>query len=377
MPNAEPSTPQASLFRKAALAKIQSPEQLDTLLPITSPLSWLALLMVGFALAVTVIWAFTGTIMRTTTGQGIIVRDGQRGITSIGGQGSGAILDILIQPGDEVLKGQPIFNLDLALLRAQLESSKKTLEALLEQAEMEDDDEGDRLTILREKLTNQEDLYRRGLLTKSPVLETMTAIYDVQGRQYARNQQILDQQSKIKDLETRLHYEGIVRAPYSGEVLEVDVNIGDFAQPGRVLARLQSLDGDYEAIVFVPAGEGKKVKKGMTIRVSPSTVRPEEFGYIQGKVKSVSLYPISKEDMMTELGNEIMVDRLLQSGEVIALIATLEMDPATPSGFRWSSSRGPNTMIEGGTLCQASVVLERQRPVTLLIPFLKKQLGMY
>ena len=57
-----------NLFREAALAKIRSPEQLDALLPITSPLGWLALLTTAVALGVLIFWAFFGTIMRTATG---------------------------------------------------------------------------------------------------------------------------------------------------------------------------------------------------------------------------------------------------------------------------------------------------------------------
>ncbi len=365
------------LFRKAALAKIQSPEQLDTRLPVTSPLGWLALLTLAFALAMIVLWAFFGTIMRTATGQGMMIRNGQQGIMTIGGSGTGAVEEILIAAGDEIAKGQPLFRLDLAQAREQLASAKETLRLLGEQGQRQSHDEEDRLRILEEKLQNQTSLHERGLLTKSPLIETKAAIYELQSRRYLRDQQILDQQAKIRDLEIHLNQQGVVRSPYEGEVLEVDVNLGDFAQPGRTLARLQSLSGETEAILYVQAGEGKKIKPGMPIRVSPSIVRPEEFGYILGTVKTVSLYPISKENMLMDLGNEVMVNRLMQSGEMIALIASLETDPSTPSGFRWSSSNGPNVSIEGGTLCHASIVLERQRPITLLIPFLKKQLGLY
>ena len=81
--------------------------------------------------------------------------------------------------------------------------------------------------------------------------------------------------------------------------------------------------------------------------------------------------------MIFYLQNEVLVNRLLQSGETISLVAILESDPSTPSGLRWSSSQGPDLSVEGGTVCSASVVLARQRPITLLIPFLKKQLGLY
>lgn len=340
-------------------------------------MGWLLLLTIGFVLLVIVVWGFTGTVLRTTTGEGILVRNAGMGIMSIGGQGSGAIEEVLIQVGDEVKKGAPIFRLDLAQTHEQLVRSRDALTALLKQEEAQRSEEADRLKILEEKLANQESLYERGLLTKSPVLDTKTAIYELESRQYARSQQILDQNARIADLEIRLKQEGIVRSPFDGEVLEVAVNVGDYAQPGRLLARFQSLEGNEDALVFVPAGDGKKVKPGMRIRISPSTVKPEEFGYIQGTVRSVSMYPISKDEMMTELGNEITVERILRGGEVIALIATLETDPKSPSGFKWSSATGPDISVEGGTLCTASIVLEKERPITLVLPFIKKLLGLY
>jgi HlyD family secretion protein len=372
----QPSSKQ-NLFREAALAKIRSPEHLDALLPITSPLGWLALLTSAIALSVLIVWAFFGTIIRTATGQGIIVRNSESGLSSVVGQGSGLVSEVLIKPGDNVQTGQVLFYLDLTPLKQQLASGESSLESLLAQDATQAKDESDRIKTLQEKLANQQSLYGQGLLTKSQILDTKNAISEVQARQYSRNQQISDQRARIRDLELRLIQEGTIRSARTGQVIEVQVGVGDFIQPGRVLARMEGLSGEPGALVFVPANAGKHVKTGMTIRISPSTVSPEEYGYIQGKVKSVSSYPVTRDEMMFYLQNEVLVNRLLQSGETISVAATLEADPGTPSGLRWSSSQGPDLSVEGGTVCSASVVLARQRPITLLVPFLKKQLGLY
>ncbi|HXM05152.1 MAG TPA: NHLP bacteriocin system secretion protein [Chthoniobacterales bacterium] len=366
-----------NLFREAALAKIRSPEQLDALLPITSPLGWLALLTSALALGVLLFWAFFGTIMRTATGQGIIMRNSEFGIMAVAGQATGLISEVKVEEGDKVEAGRVMFHLDLPSLKAQLASSENSLENLLAQDTAQTKDESDRIRTLQETLANQQSLYEQGLLTKSQILQTKSAIYDVQAHQYSRSQQILDQRARIKDLEIRLAQDGSVRAAHSGEVIEIDVNVGDFVQPGRVLARMESLSGQPGALIFVPANDGKKIKVDMAIRISPSTVKPEEYGYIQGKVTSVSAFPATRDEMMSYLQNDVLVNRLLNGGEVIPVTATLEPDPKTPSGYRWSSSRGPDVSVEGGTVCTASVVLVRQRPITLLIPFLKKQLGLY
>ena len=62
----------AQLYRKSALDKISSPEQLDKTLTVTSPMSWIALAAVTFIIVVTVIWSFVGTIPVTVTTSGIV-----------------------------------------------------------------------------------------------------------------------------------------------------------------------------------------------------------------------------------------------------------------------------------------------------------------
>jgi HlyD family secretion protein len=365
------------LFREAALAKIRSPEQLDALLPITSPLGWLALLTTAVALCVLIFWAFFGTIMRTATGRGIIVRNTESGLSVVAGQGSGLVSEVLVKPGNIVQAGQVMFYLDLTALKQDIASGENSLKSLLAQDAAQTKDESDRIRILQEKLANQQSLYDQGLLTKSQILDTKSAIYEVHAGQYSRNQQISDQRARIQDLQLRLAQDGTIRCPRAGQVLEVEVDVGDFAQPGRVLARMEGLSGERGALIFVPGNEGKKIKIGMAIRISPATVKPEEYGYIQGKVKSVSFYPVTRDEMMFYLQNEVLVNRLLKNGETISVAATLQLDPSTPSGLRWSSSQGPDVSVEGGTVCSGSVVLARQRPITLLVPFLKKQLGLY
>ena len=62
----------ADLYRKSSLERISSPEQLDKVLQVTSPMSWLALIGVTIIVVVTVIWSVVGTIPVTITTKGII-----------------------------------------------------------------------------------------------------------------------------------------------------------------------------------------------------------------------------------------------------------------------------------------------------------------
>lgn len=61
------------LYRKAALERLSSPDQLDKVIKITSPLSWLALIAVTVIIALVVVWSIVGTIPETITVNGMVV----------------------------------------------------------------------------------------------------------------------------------------------------------------------------------------------------------------------------------------------------------------------------------------------------------------
>jgi len=62
-----------SIFRKEALERLSSPEQLDQLMKIVTPRSLLPLLALGSLLGCGLIWSVVGRIPVTTTGQGALV----------------------------------------------------------------------------------------------------------------------------------------------------------------------------------------------------------------------------------------------------------------------------------------------------------------
>jgi HlyD family secretion protein len=78
--------------------------------------------------------------------------------------------------------------------------------------------------------------------------------------------------------------------------------------------------------------------------------------------------------MMITLRNEKLV-QLLSSGEApFEVHAELVTDSTTSSGYRWSSGKGPRMKLQSGTLCTGSIVVDTQRPVFLVMPWLKKSL---
>jgi len=59
---------------------------------------------------------------------------------------------------------------------------------------------------------------------------------------------------------------------------------------------------------------------------------------------------------------------LLKSGAPFEVEIGLETDPASPSGYLWSSGRGPDISIDVGTMASADVVVGKRRVISLALP---------
>jgi HlyD family secretion protein len=73
----------------------------------------------------------------------------------------------------------------------------------------------------------------------------------------------------------------------------------------------------------------------------------------------------------------VLAQDLTGKGSVIELFATLQLDPSTPSGFKWSSSHGPPLKVASGTLANAEIVVGSEHPITIVMPYLRKKTGIY
>jgi HlyD family secretion protein len=51
-------------------------------------------------------------------------------------------------------------------------------------------------------------------------------------------------------------------------------------------------------------------------------------------------------------------------------------DQKTRSGYKWSSSLASSAEVTTGTLCTADIKLKEQPPITLVMPWLKRVLGL-
>lgn len=414
----------SKMFRKSAMEKLSSPEKLDAMMEITSPTAWLALSALGCILVFIVFWSIFGSIATKVQGKGILIRgEAVLGITAGNG---GRVTEILVRPGEVVEKGQVVAQVDQTDLKLKLENERNALRDLeqqdVSQSEIETQSRERRLRALqrersslaastrdyqnqaralRKRVASQQELQEKGLITSGQLSRTRAELASVEqaiNQNNVRGAQIdaelttlerelslskTDRENRIRDLKRRIaELENSLRAssqitsPYQGRILELATDVGNMVAAGTRILTLERLSAEIEARIYVPASDGKKILEGMRTSISPTTVKAEEYGTMVAQVKWVSDFPATPEGLRRTLRNDKLAADLSGKGAPIEVAVELIRDETTPSGFRWSSSQGPPVQIFSGTICNGNVTVSRRRPISLVIPTIKKTLGM-
>ena len=195
----------------------------------------------------------------------------------------------------------------------------------------------------------------------------------------ARHNLISETRNQIAAGELQLRKNGEILSSYSGRIVEV------FAAEGQVIAagsrllsiNIQDRDSTLTSVSYFAVKDGKNIQPGMAVRVMPDNVERNRFGGIVGKVISVSPLPVTKEGAVSMVGNADLVQSLLGgAGAWVEVTVELDHDDTTPSGYRWSSSRGPALQISPGTTTTTRVTVERRVPASYVIPSLRDAGGL-
>lgn len=199
-------------------------------------------------------------------------------------------------------------------------------------------------------------------------------------------------EERVLSLQERLRTFSEVRSLHSGVIVELHRNPGDRLQEGESVATIEmspwedvaaaedadlfrAKAGKPLVVAFIPPFQGVELKPGMPVHVIPETLSEDEYGVMLGEVQGVSRYPASPKGMMRVLDNQELVETLTLNGAPVMVTVSLWEAPDTPSGYRWSSGRGPATTIESGTQCMIRVIARGQTPIELIIPYLKGVFG--
>lgn len=197
--------------------------------------------------------------------------------------------------------------------------------------------------------------------------------------QSVRENELLGVVQGIQQLEKQIVDNSVITSPHTGCITELKVVPGQVVAKGMTLARVQleRPQSRLEAIAFFSLQDGKQIKSGMRVQVSPNSVQRERFGAIVGEVTKVSSLPSSREAIARLVGNDQLAELLAANGPPIEVRILLQEDPKNTTGYAWTSSQGPrNLPMTSGMMTTSWITLESRPPITFVMPILRKQFGL-
>lgn len=410
--------PNASLFRKQVLDKLASPEQLNTLLSVTDAKAWLMLAACACLLGTALIWGVFGSVPNRVHASGILIHSA--GLADVVALASGQVTSVAVDVGDQVRPGEVIARIAQPELVAEIESLRAQIAELklnlAKSRELSSQDVQLRATVtsseriglnglidaalqeqrdLSQRLLTQQELLEKGLVTQDMVMITRRELRASENRvkqlradlertvsttfstKRANETTLQADQLRIQESERRLgvllerlQLQAEIVSSDSGRVVEVRSTVGDVLAPGTPILSLErsAEKGGLEALIYVDSRIGKRVHAGMKVNLAPSIVKRERHGVMLGEITRVEGFASTRRGMMRVLHNESLVDAFMAdtASAPIAIRAKLHEDPSTPSGYRWSSGRGPNLLLSSGTRLEAAITTSTQRPISLV-----------
>jgi HlyD family secretion protein len=410
------------MFRKAALAKLSSTEQLDSLMQVTTPQSWIVLTAALALIGAGLVWGLAGRTAERISGAGILMKAG--GIFAIESRGTGIIKDVFVNVGDEVKEGQVVLRVTQRETSAEIRQTEALLADLranrarsMELIQRNRDAELKSQTEERQRLAKSADALRNqiqflegrlraqteaadhGLITRDQVQATAQELEATRSSLVANQAQTtqldareastrnqtdqsvfsLDQEIRRSERQlemTKLRYtEGTeVASPYSGKVVSRLVDPGQEIRSGMAALYLELTQQPLQAVAFIPL-QGARIRPGMVVQMSPEGITWEEYGYMLGVVEAVNQGPANPETMNRILRNQTLIQQFTAAGSVYEVKVRPLADPTTPSGFKWTSRQGPPIRIDSGTLLRVQIRVQEKRPIELVIPTMRQWLG--
>ena len=416
-----------NLIRREALQAVSSADSIRDLLVVTRRRGWLTLAGVGFVILAIVIYAVFGRIPVKVKGAGMLVAGNDLYLVDV--SSAGRLVEIHVKMGDRVEQGQLVAEMSSKDLDRQLESlsqrlvlleeqntalgtiedsqlgfSQATLERSITSLEQEIESSNTLHGLKKDQLAAQKELIKKGYISQNTLISTMqevkqleqsmlkseaslkesrqsheTTVGSVKQSRAARLDDINQTRAQIAELESKRDTQLMVISDVAGVVVGIRQDRGSVLDAGAPLFEIQEgaeTKGTLSSIAYLSLKTGKRAAPGMSAEVSPTIAKRSRFGFIKGKVTSVEEYVASDEQLQNVFANDSIVQEIRQGlGPVIRVGIEMETDAATPSGFRWSTSRGYPVRLTAGTEISVEVVVEERRPISYVIPWLRRQLG--
>jgi len=418
-----------SQYRPNAIQAAMATGSHDEHLEVMRPTTWVAGMAMVFLLIGSLAWSFFVNVPITVSSDGILAAPS--GVIDVVSDTQGILGDLTVKVGERISPGmvlayveQPDVRLELTAAQGIRQDAENFLGHLREDQELErtaledfhkrrDVALGDNIRLIEVQrtavasrlaamrgLSNQQIITQERLLAVNAEFISLEAQIAQANRE--RNQLALDDETtriqrrreeldairrldeatrSVDNIRQRLERLGVVRANYGGRIVELKANGGDAVQRGTPILTMERQDANASplpvAIAYFSVQDGKKIRVGQAVEVSPVHTKREEDGFIRGKVVSISEAPSSSEGMKRTLYNDQLVRNFSQStgGAPFEVRIALDTMPGRPGDLQWSTVEPPNVPIEPGTLAGVTVTVKTVKLISLIVPVARRMLG--
>ena len=127
---------------------------------------------------------------------------------------------------------------------------------------------------------------------------------------------------------------------------------------------------DYtkKAYLFVPISNFGQIQIGQQAEIWPNSSDKYAHGHMIGTIDYINAFIASDEDIKSVIGLDQEISDFEQMGNLGICELSLQKDPETESGFYWTSPNGKNITIAEGDVVNASIIISRVHPISLLFP---------
>jgi membrane fusion protein (multidrug efflux system) len=202
---------------------------------------------------------------------GLIAADQRSEVTA---DTQGKVISVLVERGQRVRMGQPVVQLDVRTATFSAREAKANLDAARAQKQLAE-----------EECKRAQALLDKGALTRSE--------YDRQAAQCTSTLEQVNAAKARADMITKSVSDGLVRAPFDGQVTEKSVAPGEWVAPGKTLFTLVD-DDPLRVELSVPEAVIDRIRNGQQVHVT-TIAHPDRY------------YPAT----VTRIGGEIGKSRAL------------------------------------------------------------------
>lgn len=372
-------------------------------LKVVQPYAWLGIVavVIGFGGALT--WAVFGSIRESVSTIGVVSYP--RGLRQIYSPTTERIKKITVEEGQSVTEGYVIAQLEA---RSQLKKIQTAQEELIKLEKA--DSKLQELVVERMKLAkttdNQlkqvykpladkaEELFEQQLITasnfgsaKKEYLNTQQTFYEqltnLRTLERTLDLQIFEKKADIKQLQTELSENYTVETPTSGKIININYQIGDYPSSNVPLATMIShalpqTNKDNIVVATAKSGDIDKLTIGNYALFTPDNVERNRYGGIVAKVAKIQRAPITPEYLVNYIGSKQIAEKLVTDQKLYYMQLELIKDKNTPTGYKWSSGKGPgtSTTVFPNLLGKATIYYQTRSPITYVMPFIRHLIGL-